>query len=175
MAVETNGMPRVNGAKAPLASGNPKPDSYASKHTIPAHFIGGNHLAAAAPGAVKDWIAAHDGHTVITSVRTARPGSGGREANAARFSSPTMELRRSRKSDPSASGRTRRSKMRGRSNLPSWRRQRICRRMPITSEWRISMWRYGEALMDAGQETRDADAMDRSPVVRIITTTPTWS
>lgn len=32
------------------------------------HFIGGNHLNAAAPGKVKDFVAANDGHTVITNV-----------------------------------------------------------------------------------------------------------
>lgn len=38
-------------------------------HTqVPEHFIGGNELSKAAPSIVKDFVAAHDGHTVITSV-----------------------------------------------------------------------------------------------------------
>lgn len=39
-----------------------------SKHSLPSHFIGGNRLEAAAPGAVKDFVAKSDGHSVITSV-----------------------------------------------------------------------------------------------------------
>ena len=61
-----NGDPPTNGVALPLLNGHAK--SYAAKHKLPAHFIGGNHLAAAAPGAVKEFVAAHDGHTVITSV-----------------------------------------------------------------------------------------------------------
>ena len=37
-------------------------------HNLPSHFIGGNHLAAATSSKVKDFVAAHGGHTVITSV-----------------------------------------------------------------------------------------------------------
>jgi acetyl-CoA carboxylase/biotin carboxylase 1 len=50
-------------------SANGAPSSYAAKFDLAPHFIGGNHLAAAAPGKVKDFVAAHDGHTVITNVR----------------------------------------------------------------------------------------------------------
>lgn len=42
--------------------------SYAEKHRIADHFIGGNKLENAAPSVVKDFVAAHDGHTVITNV-----------------------------------------------------------------------------------------------------------
>jgi len=42
--------------------------SYAAKHNLADHFIGGNKLENAAPGAVKDFVANHDGHTVITNV-----------------------------------------------------------------------------------------------------------
>lgn len=42
--------------------------SYAAKHKLADHFIGGNKLANAAPGPVKDFVANNDGHTVITSV-----------------------------------------------------------------------------------------------------------
>lgn len=39
-----------------------------SKHNLPSHFIGGNALELAPPSKVKDFVAAHDGHSVITSV-----------------------------------------------------------------------------------------------------------
>jgi len=42
--------------------------SYAAKHEIADHFIGLNKLENAAAGPVKDFVANHDGHTVITSV-----------------------------------------------------------------------------------------------------------
>jgi len=35
---------------------------------LPLHFIGGNRLEVARPGSVKHFVAAHGGHTVITSV-----------------------------------------------------------------------------------------------------------
>lgn len=47
---------------------NGAPSSYAAKYNLAPHFIGGNHLNAAAPGKVKDFVAANDGHTVITNV-----------------------------------------------------------------------------------------------------------
>lgn len=39
-----------------------------AKQDLPSHFIGGNALESAPPSAVKDFVAAHDGHSVITSV-----------------------------------------------------------------------------------------------------------
>lgn len=45
--------------------------SYAEKHQIADHFIGGNKLANAPPSMVKDFVAEHDGHTVITNVSIA--------------------------------------------------------------------------------------------------------
>lgn len=45
--------------------------SYAEKHQIADHFIGGNKLANAPPSVVKDFVATHDGHTVITNVSSA--------------------------------------------------------------------------------------------------------
>ncbi|QIW94738.1 hypothetical protein AMS68_000256 [Peltaster fructicola] len=41
---------------------------------VPEHFIGGNELSKAPPSIVKDFVAAHDGHTVITSVLIANNG-----------------------------------------------------------------------------------------------------
>jgi len=48
---------------------NSAPSSYAAKYDLAPHFIGGNNLRVASPGKVKDFVAAHDGHTVITNVR----------------------------------------------------------------------------------------------------------
>ena len=61
----------TNGAKAATVNGTATSASppFASKHKLAPHFIGGNHLGVAPAGAVKDFVAAHDGHTVITSVR----------------------------------------------------------------------------------------------------------
>jgi acetyl-CoA carboxylase/biotin carboxylase 1 len=46
--------------------------SYAAKHNLSNHFIGGNRLENAPAGPVKDFVANHDGHTVITNVSTFR-------------------------------------------------------------------------------------------------------
>lgn len=65
--VEVNGNgiePHTNGT-VPVMNGN---TSYAKKHNLADHFIGGNRLENAAPGPVKDFVASHDGHTVITNV-----------------------------------------------------------------------------------------------------------
>ena len=57
--VNTNGtVPIMNGTT-----------SYAAKHKLADHFIGGNRLENAAPSRVRDFVANHDGHTVITNVR----------------------------------------------------------------------------------------------------------
>ena len=66
VALKVNGAPHTNGVTVPLANGHAS--SYAAKHNLPAHFIGGNHLGAAESSRVKDFVASHDGHTVITSV-----------------------------------------------------------------------------------------------------------
>lgn len=42
--------------------------SNAAKYDLPSHFIGGNHLEVAPPSSVKDFVAEHGGHSVITSV-----------------------------------------------------------------------------------------------------------
>lgn len=47
--------------------------SYAEKHRIADHFIGGNKLANAPAGKVKEFVAQNDGHTVITNVRCCPP------------------------------------------------------------------------------------------------------
>lgn len=43
--------------------------TYAEKHKIADHFIGGNKLSNAPASKVKDFVAQQDGHTVITNVR----------------------------------------------------------------------------------------------------------
>ena len=63
---ETNGTSQANGITVPVVNGHTS--SYAAKHNLAAHFIGGNHLEAAESSKVKDFVASHDGHTVITSV-----------------------------------------------------------------------------------------------------------
>ena len=59
--------PHTNGTVTPKSHPG-KEGSYASRHKLHPHFIGGNHLEAAAPSRVKDFVAHNDGHTVITSV-----------------------------------------------------------------------------------------------------------
>ena len=50
---------------------NGTPSSNAAKYNIPDHFIGGNKLSSAPPSKVKDFVASHGGHTVITNVSLA--------------------------------------------------------------------------------------------------------
>ncbi|KAJ5143910.1 uncharacterized protein N7515_002697 [Penicillium bovifimosum] len=58
-----------------VTNGNPvNGSSSVSKHDLPSHFIGGNALESAPPSAVKDFVASHDGHSVITSVLIANNG-----------------------------------------------------------------------------------------------------
>ncbi|KAF8466702.1 acetyl-CoA carboxylase [Kalaharituber pfeilii] len=63
-----------NSIDGPTSIVEPSTSSYAEKHKLPAHFIGGNRLDVARPGAVRDFVAANDGHTVITSVLIANNG-----------------------------------------------------------------------------------------------------
>ncbi|KAG7133458.1 Acetyl-CoA carboxylase like protein [Verticillium longisporum] len=65
--VEANGTGRV----VPQSNGKA---SYAEKHNIADHFIGGNKLANAPASKVKDFVAENDGHTVITNVLIANNG-----------------------------------------------------------------------------------------------------
>ncbi|KAL8321347.1 hypothetical protein RB597_007577 [Gaeumannomyces tritici] len=62
-----------NGSSVTVPAPNGKA-SYAEKHRIADHFIGGNRLENAPPSKVKEWVAAHDGHTVITNVLIANNG-----------------------------------------------------------------------------------------------------
>ncbi len=69
-SAEVNGngvQPHTNGT-VPIMNGS---TSYAAKHNLADHFIGGNKLENAPAGPVKDFVASHDGHTVISSVRSA--------------------------------------------------------------------------------------------------------
>ena len=64
---KANGFPAVaNGFAKSSAKGRAR--SYSARFNLAPHFIGGNHLEVAASGPVKDFVANHDGHTVITSV-----------------------------------------------------------------------------------------------------------
>lgn len=70
MATINGHGPTINGTgTVPQVNGNA---SYAEKHRIADHFIGGNKLENASPSQVKDFVAAHDGHTVITNVSWGR-------------------------------------------------------------------------------------------------------
>jgi len=62
-AAKTNGV--TNGDR------NGYPSTYAAKYSLASHFIGGNELPKAPPSKLKDFVAAHDGHTVITNVSRA--------------------------------------------------------------------------------------------------------
>lgn len=55
-------------------STNGAPSSYAAKHNLAPHFIGGNHLAIASPSKVRDFVQTNDGHTVITNILIANNG-----------------------------------------------------------------------------------------------------
>jgi acetyl-CoA carboxylase/biotin carboxylase 1 len=64
--VNGNGVkPHTNGTVPVSTTGS----SYAARFKLADHFIGGNKLEDAPPSAVKDFVASHDGHTVITNVR----------------------------------------------------------------------------------------------------------
>lgn len=69
MGISTDNMAGAVAHNGANGSANGDPSSAAAKHNLAPHFIGGNHLNAAAPGKVKDFVAANDGHTVITNVR----------------------------------------------------------------------------------------------------------
>lgn len=73
--VNGNGVKQTNGT-VPISNGH---TSYAAKHKLADHFIGGNKLENAPPSRVKDFVAAHDGHTVITNVRIPSEKAKGRE------------------------------------------------------------------------------------------------
>ncbi|QSZ31849.1 hypothetical protein DSL72_001418 [Monilinia vaccinii-corymbosi] len=55
-------------------SSNGTGSSYAARHNLADHFIGGNKLENAPASKVKDFVAASDGHTVITNVLIANNG-----------------------------------------------------------------------------------------------------
>ena len=61
----------VNSANRNLTNG--QHSLWQAKHQVPSHFIGGNHLDAAPPGVVKDFVQNSDGHSVITSVGIVKP------------------------------------------------------------------------------------------------------
>ncbi|KAB8301664.1 hypothetical protein EYC80_003499 [Monilinia laxa] len=64
----------ANGTVPIISSSNGSGSSYAARHNIADHFIGGNKLENAPPSKVKDFVAASDGHTVITNVLIANNG-----------------------------------------------------------------------------------------------------
>ncbi|RAL58460.1 hypothetical protein DID88_005164 [Monilinia fructigena] len=64
----------TNGTVPIISSSNGSGSSYAARHNIADHFIGGNKLENAPASKVKDFVAASDGHTVITNVLIANNG-----------------------------------------------------------------------------------------------------
>ena len=68
VSTDLNGVSHANGT--PKSASHSRNPSYAAKHVLHSHFIGLNRLSTASPSKVRDFVAAHDGHTVITSVRT---------------------------------------------------------------------------------------------------------
>ncbi|KAL2017532.1 hypothetical protein VTK56DRAFT_2024 [Thermocarpiscus australiensis] len=66
-----SGSSTRNGVTVPQVNGKA---TYAEKHNLAPHFIGGNRLENAPPSKVKDFVASHDGHTVITNVLIANNG-----------------------------------------------------------------------------------------------------
>jgi len=72
-------MATTNGVDVPVRTNgiaNGTPSSYAAKHNLAPHFIGGNHIAAAPPSKVKDFVQENGGHTVITKVSYSRGHAG---------------------------------------------------------------------------------------------------
>ncbi|KAI1611633.1 acetyl-CoA carboxylase [Exophiala viscosa] len=73
MAPTVNGVNGVNGTPR-KSSLNGSTSAWQAKHSLASHFIGGNRLEKAPPSKVKDFVQAHDGHSVITSVLIANNG-----------------------------------------------------------------------------------------------------
>lgn len=65
--INGNGTHTLANGTVPIMNGS---TSYAARHNLADHFIGGNKLENAPAGPVKDFVASHDGHTVITNVST---------------------------------------------------------------------------------------------------------
>lgn len=63
-----NGIAKGKNRTVPHVNGKA---TYSEKNKVPEHFIGGNRLDVAPPSKVKDFVASHDGHTVITNVKGA--------------------------------------------------------------------------------------------------------
>jgi acetyl-CoA carboxylase/biotin carboxylase 1 len=67
MASTVNGVNGTPARRSTLVNGTTTSE-WQAKHSLAAHFIGGNRLEKAPPSKVKDFVQAHDGHSVITSV-----------------------------------------------------------------------------------------------------------
>lgn len=66
----TNGTGKKNGVVVPRTNGKV---SYSDRFKLADHFIGGNKLDNAPASKVKEFVASHDGHTVITNVQALLP------------------------------------------------------------------------------------------------------
>jgi hypothetical protein len=143
MAPHANGNGSANGNRTvPVTNGRA---SWAEKHKVADHFIGGNRLENAPPSQVKDFVAAHDGHTVITNVSHCRKNEGCMQYEP-RLTSvfPHRYLLRTTVSPPSrrfaqsGNGPTRRSATKEPFSLPSWPPLKIWPPTQTTSEWQIT-------------------------------------
>ena len=70
-------MTELNGHSVAKGHGRTVPQvngkaTYSEKNKVPEHFVGGNRLENAPASKVKEFVASHDGHTVITNVRIVR-------------------------------------------------------------------------------------------------------
>ncbi|KAB5511412.1 acetyl-CoA carboxylase [Coniochaeta sp. 2T2.1] len=70
---ELNGHGVANGHGRTVPQVNGKA-TYSEKNKVPEHFVGGNRLELAPASKVKEFVASHDGHTVITNVLIANNG-----------------------------------------------------------------------------------------------------
>ncbi|KAK4561411.1 acetyl-coenzyme-A carboxylase [Recurvomyces mirabilis] len=71
MADAVGGAAKANGVNG---HANGYPSQLAAKHNLASHFIGGNDLSKAAPSKVREFVAAHDGHSPITKILIANNG-----------------------------------------------------------------------------------------------------
>lgn len=67
-----NGTSKKNGVVVPRTNGKV---SYSDRFKLADHFIGGNKLDNAPASKVKEFVASHDGHTVITNVQGPFPNA----------------------------------------------------------------------------------------------------
>lgn len=153
MVDAVGGAPKVNGNTM-----NRTLNSYAAKHDLPTHFIGGNELSQAPPSKVKDFVAANDGHTVITNVSNPQQKlqrvSLELIESSTRSSLQTTVSPQSKRSDPSEDGLTRPLATSVPFNSLSWLLLKIWLPTQTTSGWQTNMLRYVYSRLQPQDSTR---------------------